>query len=751
MSLFHGVHEVRLFRPNGVCVGYFDNREAALRAVDSEPLQYKAAYFTLNPIKLPAGIPLNPQALTPSRNAAGASDIERRVWLLIDCDPPRPAKTNSTAEEKQAAREEADHIKEWLRSHGWPEPVLADSGNGWHLLYRIDLPNDEASTSLIGSSLARLKQIFPMTDAGNFDSSRLCKLYGSWARKGEHSQERPWRRSAIVEAGSGGIVTESQLRNLAPMPDPAPQTAATVTDGDLAWLIGFLECYEVALRSEPEAVPGGWRVEIECPWKKEHSDENPRDTVVSFIGGRGYGFCCKHSHCVVQRHWPEFRAEVERLHPDKHFLFTGAEDIGAVTIGEAQTTEVEKVTRPRYADEVWEGTIAYEFARLCTAHNNIPAKLFIEAFRPFLAAAWGDRVRGPYRGMESARALTAILAPAGKGKGEATRTSDDFFAGMKEMIVGYPTPWRPKGIGATNAAFSSVPGLSSIIAETKKFQETSPHLTWHGTIPRVIIVQEELKSFLSSLFIEGGVGTDLEGVICALWDGVRFHSKATAQRQAAYGAVQLSLLGGIPPNDWFELLGQGDIISSGFYSRLNIIGTEGEYQQVARIRVPDLQPLQDVLLPRLEDLANTPYLIEVDPRADAILDEWVKALPPDSVRLNIHVLRTAMVLAWLRNLKEITPAVMEGAIQLGNYQVNQRKFYRVTCTRNVDAAIEAQIKKYLGTKGPASKWAVGRGINYTRHGVSRFESAWLRLVKAGIIVPVNGNDARFGLATGQEW
>jgi len=127
------------------------------------------------------------------------------VWLLIDCDPPRQAKTNSTADEKQAAREEAERIREWLRSQGWPEPSLCDSGNGWHLLYRIELPNDEASKALIERFLGRLKQLFPMVDAGNFDAPRLCKLYGSWARKGEHSEERPWRRSSIVEEGSGLI------------------------------------------------------------------------------------------------------------------------------------------------------------------------------------------------------------------------------------------------------------------------------------------------------------------------------------------------------------------------------------------------------------------------------------------------------------------------------------------------------------------------------------------------------------------
>src|SRR5437899_11515293 len=99
MTLFHGVHEVRLFRPNGVAVGYFDTWDAALRAVESEPTQYKAAYFTLNPLKLPEGIQVNPACLRSSSNAASASDVERRVWLLVHCDPPRPSKTNSTEEE----------------------------------------------------------------------------------------------------------------------------------------------------------------------------------------------------------------------------------------------------------------------------------------------------------------------------------------------------------------------------------------------------------------------------------------------------------------------------------------------------------------------------------------------------------------------------------------------------------------------------------------------------------------------------
>lgn len=314
MRLFRGVHEVRLFRSNGIAVGYFDSWEAALRVVENDPAQYTAAYFTLNPLRLPAEMPMNPSTLTPSRNAAGTADIERRVWLLVDCDPPRPRKTNSTAEEKEGAREQAHGIREWLGSQGWPLPLLADSGNGWHLLYRIDLPNNDEVKGLISKFLERLKQLFPMVDAGNFDAPRLCKLYGSWARKGEHSEERPWRRSAIVEEGGGVVVSEQQVRALIPTSLTEQASTKKPDDVKLFSLVGFLDYYSVPIRSAAREVAGGWQVEIECPWSPEHSGEARRDTVVSFIAGLGNGFRCLHSHCT-HRHWREFRAEMERRNP----------------------------------------------------------------------------------------------------------------------------------------------------------------------------------------------------------------------------------------------------------------------------------------------------------------------------------------------------------------------------------------------------------------------------------------------------
>ena len=150
-----------------------------------------------------------------------------------------------------------------------------------------------------------------MVDAGHFDAPRLCKLYGSWARKGEHSEERPWRRSAIVEEGSGVIVSEQQIRALIPSSSTVQASATKPDDVKLTSLLGFLDYYSVPIRSAAREVSGGWQVEIECPWAIGARWETRRDTVVSFIAGLGNGFRCFHSHCT-NRHWREFRAEMER-------------------------------------------------------------------------------------------------------------------------------------------------------------------------------------------------------------------------------------------------------------------------------------------------------------------------------------------------------------------------------------------------------------------------------------------------------
>jgi len=103
----------------------------------------------------------------------------------------RPSGVSSTDQEHAFALEKADEIATWFASLGFPDPVRADSGNRAHLLYRIELPNDDAATTLVKSCLATLDALFSdervNVDTANFNAARIWKLYGTVSRKGDNT------------------------------------------------------------------------------------------------------------------------------------------------------------------------------------------------------------------------------------------------------------------------------------------------------------------------------------------------------------------------------------------------------------------------------------------------------------------------------------------------------------------------------------------------------------------------------------
>ena len=109
--------------------------------------------------------------------------IIRRRWLPIDIDPVRISGVSSSDSEHESALSLARTIRSWLTDNGWPDPVIADSGNGAHLLYAIDLPNDDASRDLVRSFLELLDCRFSTSacrvDTANFNAGRIWKVYGT--------------------------------------------------------------------------------------------------------------------------------------------------------------------------------------------------------------------------------------------------------------------------------------------------------------------------------------------------------------------------------------------------------------------------------------------------------------------------------------------------------------------------------------------------------------------------------------------
>jgi len=130
-------------------------------------------------------------------------DIEHRDWLLIDIDRAESAKCPATDEEINAAVELGDRVGEFMTRKGWEEPLRIMSGNGCHLYYRLNaLQNDDQSKVLLKSLICGLGDKFDNNvvkiDRSVFNASRITKVVGTTAFKGQSSKDRPYRKARLI-------------------------------------------------------------------------------------------------------------------------------------------------------------------------------------------------------------------------------------------------------------------------------------------------------------------------------------------------------------------------------------------------------------------------------------------------------------------------------------------------------------------------------------------------------------------------
>ncbi len=322
MKIFTGIHEVVCKRADGkLYVGYFDRPEATLAAVETDST-YQAVWYSLNPVKqVPEGVILNGPLVRSNRSKKDW--ISKRERLLIDIDPIR-AYGNASEGEKAAAHKQALAVRDHLRSLGLPEPGLYDSGNGFHLLFGLNLANDQASEDLVRGVLIALAAKFDTpeahVDTSVYESNRLCKLPGSWARKAPATPERPHRQASVIESPKElQPVLRALLESLAAghIPD---RTALKIPANDnikVEWLRGFLEHYDIPVIGERQ---NGQRyfLDVECPWREEHhSDSCQTASSVGYERGWGYSYKCFHSECVKEdRGWKELKQRAIEQNPD---------------------------------------------------------------------------------------------------------------------------------------------------------------------------------------------------------------------------------------------------------------------------------------------------------------------------------------------------------------------------------------------------------------------------------------------------
>lgn len=185
-------------------IGFFDcaHWEDMVREASKLSGKAKGVYITINPVRLDLLARINNRVKVVKSSGEGAADkdVVARRFLLVDVDPARLPGVSATAAEKAEARPVLEAAMDYLQGCGWPTPILADSGNGYHALYQIDLAADDGG--LVKSCLQALALRFDTpqakVDAGVSNPSRICKFYGTMAAKGDGTPDRPHRRSFVI-------------------------------------------------------------------------------------------------------------------------------------------------------------------------------------------------------------------------------------------------------------------------------------------------------------------------------------------------------------------------------------------------------------------------------------------------------------------------------------------------------------------------------------------------------------------------
>src|SRR6185312_8998085 len=208
-------------------------------------------------------------------------------------------------------------IYTYLSEREWPKPAVAHSGNGVHLLYRVDLPNDEESRDLIKHGLEALAARFDddavKVDRTVFNAARIIKLHGTVATKGDHVPGAPWRLSKLLSVPHPiAAVSIEQLKELAAEIQPAQPAPVAFRDPSLkAWgeaeVAAFLTRGGIeAIGPEPHDGALRWKLKV-CPFNPDHG---PGEAAVFLRSEGRLGFDCKHNSCA-DKHWRDLRTLVD--------------------------------------------------------------------------------------------------------------------------------------------------------------------------------------------------------------------------------------------------------------------------------------------------------------------------------------------------------------------------------------------------------------------------------------------------------
>ena len=313
--------EIRFLGNNKTASGYYKNIENLVRDVERMDAEDKfQIYFTLNCIEDSCyGREQCEKVIWKPKNTTTDNDIKGRYWILIDLDPKRPAGTSSSNEEYEKAHIKAVDVYRYLMDMGFYEPVVCSSGNGWHLLLPCKIGISTDTNDVVNKFLRVLSMLFSDEsidiDVKVGNPARICKLYGTMAKKGTNIPERPHRMARIVktpeEIKPNNIEYFKKVAELFPEKEqPSVNNNWKPQDSNFD-LDEFVAKHNIPVTRKVE-VADGTRYYLEhCLFNPEHKG---KDAILFKHNNGAVAYYCYHNSCQGN----EWRKVREMYEPDAY-------------------------------------------------------------------------------------------------------------------------------------------------------------------------------------------------------------------------------------------------------------------------------------------------------------------------------------------------------------------------------------------------------------------------------------------------
>jgi hypothetical protein len=476
--------------------------------------------------------------------AATATDanVIRRKWLLLDFDPVRPKDTSATDVQLEAAHQKARECAKCLKDAAWPDPLAGQSGNGWHLLYPLDLPNDTESRDLVKGALTGLAAQFDdavvTVDQTVFNAGRITKLFGTVANKGDHTSLSPWRLSRLVSNPvRGGVVTVDQLRALHPKAATSQPASSGRSDFNLS---DFLNRLGIPYAQDQHEGRERYKL-ANCPFNTDHGTGEA--AIFRAADGR-LGFKCQHNSCA-DKGWQDVRALLDGPREGREQRRTGADGHARAEYqpGNKSTPAGDPAGRAwpdPLADEAFFG-LAGEIVRTIEPQTESdPAAILLQVL-----VAFGSLVgRGPHFPIEGdqhhSNLFTLIVGETSKArKGTSWGRVREIFSRAAEwpnVVDGLST-----GEGLKYAVRDRVTKIERDDKGFAKQVETDPGVT----DKRLLVVEAEFAQVLKQA---PRAGNTLSATIRSAWDSGNLRTLTKNDPITATGA-HICIVGHITSNE----------------------------------------------------------------------------------------------------------------------------------------------------------------------------------------------------------